>query len=90
MKYDGFRLLAYIEDGCKLISRNEFHYQRFKDLAESLVGDLDVSNAILDGEIVCLDDKGHSHFYDLMGKSRRQTLSANQGMTPSYLALTMR
>ena len=67
IKYDGFRSLAYIEDGCKLVSRNEFHYQRFKDLAESIVSDLDVSNVIFDGEIVCLDDKGHSRFYDLMG-----------------------
>ena len=29
IKYDGFRSLAYVEDGCKLVSRNEFHYQRF-------------------------------------------------------------
>ncbi|TDI93045.1 MAG: hypothetical protein E2O75_02310 [Chloroflexi bacterium] len=67
IKYDGFRSLAYVDDGCKLISRNEFHYQRFKDLAASLVNDLAVSNVILDGEIVCLDDQGHSQFYDLMG-----------------------
>jgi bifunctional non-homologous end joining protein LigD len=25
IKYDGFRSLADVEDGCRLISRNEFH-----------------------------------------------------------------
>jgi len=67
IKYEGFRSLAYVDDGCELVSRNEFHYQRSKDLAESLASDLAVSNVILDGEIVCIGDKGHSRFYDLMG-----------------------
>ena len=37
IKYDGFRSLAYIEEGeCKLVSRNDYTYGRFKDLAEAL------------------------------------------------------
>ena len=28
--------------------------------------DLKATNAILDGEIVCVDDQGRSQFYDLM------------------------
>ena len=33
VKYDGFRSLAYIENGtCKLVSRNEYDYKRFAEL----------------------------------------------------------
>ena len=36
IKYDGFRGLAYVEDGtCQLVSRNDFDYSRFKELINS-------------------------------------------------------
>jgi len=64
VKHDGFRSLAYIENGgCKLVSRNEFDYTRFKDVAKDLGSNRDM---VLDGELVCLDDEGKSLFYDLM------------------------
>lgn len=65
LKHDGFRAVAYLHNReCKLISRN-LRALPFKSLRASL-GTLDVSNAILDGEIVVLDGKGVSRFNALM------------------------
>ena len=67
VKFDGFRALAYVDDGhCELVSRKGHTYKRFNELAEGIATDLNTTNAILDGEIVCLDDQGRSQFYDLM------------------------
>ena len=67
IKFDGFRALAYVDDGrCKLVSRKGHTYKRFGERSESIAADLKVQNGILDGEIVCLDDQGRSEFYDLM------------------------
>lgn len=49
LKHDGFRALAYIEEGaCKLVSRNANQFKSFQSLKESL-GKLKVRTAILDG-----------------------------------------
>ena len=54
VKHDGFRSLAYLENGqCRLISRRRNVYESFDVLRKSL-GQLKVDNAILDGELVCL------------------------------------
>ncbi len=67
IKYDGFRGLAYVEQGaCQLVSRNDFDYSRFKDLMQAIPADIDAEDAIIDGEIVVLDEHGESRFYDLM------------------------
>ncbi len=64
VKFDGFRSLAYIDDGkCELVSRKDATYSRFRELRERMTLEHD---AILDGEIVCLDDQGRSQFSDLM------------------------
>jgi bifunctional non-homologous end joining protein LigD len=66
LKHDGFRGVAYIEAAnCKLISRNATVFRRFPQLCESL-SKLAVRNAILDGEIICLDGDGISVFDQLM------------------------
>jgi len=72
VKHDGFRAVAYVEDGkCKLVSRNGNTFQRFKELAKSVASTLESRSAIMDGEIVCLDENGHSLFYELMnGKGK--------------------
>lgn len=52
LKHDGFRAVAYIEDGtCQLISRKQIIYKSFVTLTAAL-SDLP-GNAVLDGEIVC-------------------------------------
>lgn len=67
LKYDGFRGLAYFDRGKSwLVSRNNFTYKRFSPLCEHLGHLLRLGNAILDGEIVCIDDHGRPRFYDLM------------------------
>jgi bifunctional non-homologous end joining protein LigD len=66
LKVDGFRGLAYIDDGiCELVSRRRNPYKSFKDLQSSL-GKLRVKNAIIDGEIACLNDQGRSIFNELL------------------------
>jgi bifunctional non-homologous end joining protein LigD len=66
LKVDGFRGLAYIDDGvCELVSRRRNRYKSFKELQNSL-GKLRVKNAIIDGEIACVDDEGRSIFNELL------------------------
>jgi bifunctional non-homologous end joining protein LigD len=66
LKHDGFRALAYIDaDDCRLISRNANAFRSFSALRESL-GKLPVDNAILDGEIICMDKVGRSQFNELL------------------------
>ena len=57
LKHDGFRAIAYIENGeCRLVSRN-LKNLRFHSLKTALAK-LPVRNAIIDGEIVCLNERG--------------------------------
>jgi bifunctional non-homologous end joining protein LigD len=66
LKVDGFRGLAYIDDAvCELVSRCRNPYKSFRELANSL-GKLKVKNAIIDGELACLDSEGRSIFNELM------------------------
>jgi bifunctional non-homologous end joining protein LigD len=66
LKYDGFRSLAVVRDGqCTLISRNGNAFGSFQNLAKNLSAELRVNSAVLDGEIVCLDQHGRSNFKDL-------------------------
>lgn len=67
IKHDGFRALAYIENGeCRLVSRNNNRYTRFKKLAHRMSAEIGAKTAILDGELVCLGPDGRSMFDDLM------------------------
>jgi bifunctional non-homologous end joining protein LigD len=55
IKFDGFGALAYIDEGkCRLVSRRRHEYKSFRELQAS-IAELPVANAVLDGEIVCLD-----------------------------------
>jgi bifunctional non-homologous end joining protein LigD len=66
LKHDGFRALAVTRGHhCELISRRG-HVYRFPQLAEELAHAVRADNAILDGEIVCLDAQGRSQFYSLL------------------------
>ena len=61
LKLDGFRALAYVERGeCRLVSRNGHTYRRCDPLRAALARKLAVEDAILDGEIVCLDEEGRA------------------------------
>jgi bifunctional non-homologous end joining protein LigD len=74
LKHDGFRALAYLDQGqCRLVSRRGNEMKRFEDLRASMGKELIVKNAVLDGEIVAIDESGMPAFYDLM-KRKRQTV----------------
>ena len=67
VKWDGFRSLVRIEQGkCHLISRNGNDFKSFRTLNECLIDELKVRSAVLDGEIVCLNDDGKPEFRDLL------------------------
>ena len=54
VKFDGFRALAYVEQGkCRLVSRKDNTYQSFTDLCAWIGQHLKAKDAILDGEVVC-------------------------------------
>jgi bifunctional non-homologous end joining protein LigD len=66
LKHDGFRALAHIWDGnSELVSRKRNAYKSFQELKENLAK-LKVQNAVIDGEIVCLDEEGRSIFNELL------------------------
>jgi bifunctional non-homologous end joining protein LigD len=63
IKWDGYRAVAFIADGkVRLVSRNQndltAQFPELSDLARFVKAE----TAVLDGEIVALDDKGHSSF----------------------------
>jgi bifunctional non-homologous end joining protein LigD len=63
IKWDGYRAVAFIENGkVRLVSRNQneltARYPELKDLAKSVKA----KTAILDGEVVALDDEGRPSF----------------------------
>ena len=67
LKYDGFRSLAYIEDGrCELVSRNNHTYKSYRAVNEWIGKHLRVKNAILDGELVCFGPDGKPQFNTLL------------------------
>lgn len=67
IKWDGFRSLARVDHGrCKLISRKGNEFKSFKSLNDCFADALQVESAILDGEIVALDDQGKPDFKALL------------------------
>jgi bifunctional non-homologous end joining protein LigD len=76
LKHDGFRALAHIWDGnCELVSRNRNPYKSFSELRDSLAT-LKVKNAVIDGELVCLDAEGRSIFNELLHRKGRPVFYA--------------
>jgi ATP-dependent DNA ligase len=71
IKWDGFGAVARIDHGrCQLISRKGNEFKSFKSLSTCFGETLQAQSAILDGEIVCVDDHGKPQFYDLLMRRR--------------------
>ena len=69
LKHDGFRGILYIDrDQAWLVSRKGKKFRQFDPLLKQVLRSLKGQRAILDGEIVVLDEKGRSNFYDLMAR----------------------
>jgi bifunctional non-homologous end joining protein LigD len=67
LKIDGFRALAHVNDGeGELVSRNGNTFHGFTELATWIAEYLKVENAVLDGEIACIDGEGRPIFKDLL------------------------
>ena len=67
LKHDGFRAITYIENGeCRLVSGN-LNRLRFEQLRQALAI-LPVRDAVIDGEIVWLDENGVSQFNKLLNE----------------------
>jgi bifunctional non-homologous end joining protein LigD len=49
-----------------MVSKKGFTYKRFDDLCNHAASAIRAREAILDGEIVCMDAQGRPRFYDLM------------------------
>jgi bifunctional non-homologous end joining protein LigD len=63
IKWDGYRAVAFIEDGkVRLVSRNQNDLTGEYPELRGLADDVRARTAILDGEIVALDDQGRSSF----------------------------
>jgi len=61
------RAVVYLESGeCKIVSRNQRNLG-FTTLKKALAK-LPAQNAILDGEIICVDARGVSRFNELLGR----------------------
>jgi bifunctional non-homologous end joining protein LigD len=96
LKYDGFRALAYIEAGeCRLFSRNGNQFKSFQSLSLALPLECRAKSAVLDGEIVCLDRKGHAQFEKLMFRRGEPRFVAfdclySEGENLRYLPLSER
>ena len=72
-KLDGFRALAYVENGAaRLVSRKQNVYRSFPALTAAIGKSLPVRGAIVDGEIVHLGPDGAPLFYDLMRRRAPQ------------------
>jgi bifunctional non-homologous end joining protein LigD len=81
VKWDGYRILAAIADGkVKLWSRNALPWNdRLPDIVQSLES-LGLQSARLDGELVAMDERGHSDFNGL-----QQTLSGEAQLPLVYM-----
>jgi bifunctional non-homologous end joining protein LigD len=66
LKFDGYRVLVFLDNGSvRCITRNGNDWTgRFPALVNSLAG-FGVRSAVLDGEIVSLDEEGRSNFQQL-------------------------
>ncbi len=66
IKFDGYRMLAYIEGGgARLLSRQTLDWSRRFGQVTAALGDVRAEEAILDGEVCVLDERGRADFQAL-------------------------
>ena len=97
VKYDGFRAVCYIQRGrCNLVSRRGNVFTRFDALGEQVAStlcdqgaELDVDEAILDGEVITADETGRPQFYDLLRRRRGPAYVAFDVLWMTYYGKTL-
>jgi bifunctional non-homologous end joining protein LigD len=67
LKYDGYRGVAYFERdrGCRIISRSGKKLTQFQPLCDAIAAELNVENAIFDGEVIAHDLSGRPIFTNI-------------------------
>jgi bifunctional non-homologous end joining protein LigD len=72
VKYDGYRVLVAVSGGeAKVFTRSGLDWtEKFPEVAEAAAG-LDVDSALIDGEVVALDQKGKPSFSALQDALKR-------------------
>jgi ATP-dependent DNA ligase len=95
LQHDGFRgILSVDREQAWLVSRKGKKLHQFDPLLKQVPRSLNGQHVILDGEIVVLDKKGRSNFFDLMahrGESRQPiTLTIPYDVTHDSLSLSTR
>lgn len=72
LKYDGYRIIAYLEnDSVRLVTRNGHDYTgKFRDIAYSLTDWAAGRTMVLDGEMVVADAEGRTDFQALQSYMR--------------------
>jgi len=89
VKYDGYRILAFIErDAVRLVTRNRHDYtKKFKAAAQSLREWADSRAMILDGEMAVMDSDGKTDFQALQNYIRNPEKKSLRYIVFDILAL---
>ena len=90
LKWDGMRALAFIEGGeLRLLSRNGRNVtSQFPELAE-MPALVKSDSAVLDGEIVCLDDDGKPSFTRLQQILQSKRVTRNRSHPAHFIAFDL-
>jgi len=77
IKFDGLRATALLENRkVRLVSHTGSVYSQFAELCAALPGAIRARQATIDGEVVCLDDRGRPVFDDLVSRRGRPVFVA--------------
>src|SRR6185312_2443287 len=84
VKWDGYRALCFIESGkVRMVSRRGTKLDKqFAVVAQALAQSVKADTAIIDGEVVALDENGNPSFQHLQNLTGFGTKPALKGMAP--------
>ncbi|MGC2743979.1 MAG: DNA ligase D [Candidatus Angelobacter sp.] len=87
VKWDGYRALCFIESGkVRMVSRRGTNLDKqFATVASALAQSVKADTAIIDGEVVALDENGTPSFQHLQNLTGFGTKPALKGMAPPNL-----
>jgi bifunctional non-homologous end joining protein LigD len=87
VKWDGYRALCYIESGkVRMLSRRGTRLDKqFAGVSEALAQSVQVETAIIDGEVVALDENGNPSFQRLQNATGFDAKPVVKGMAAPFL-----
>jgi bifunctional non-homologous end joining protein LigD len=87
VKWDGYRALCFVEGGkVRMVSRRGTNLDKqFASVAQALAQSVKADKAIIDGEVVALDENGNPSFQRLQNLTGFGTKPAVKGMTAPFL-----